>query len=294
MLKNYKEVQKVLLIILVLNILVAGVKTVLGYLIHSSSMLADGIHSFSDGASNVVGLLGIQLSKKTEDTQHPYGHEKIEMLSSLCIGLLLFFLGVQVFLEGIRSFQNPKAPVITTESMLLLAVTLLINIAVSYFEAKKGKQLKSTILVSDAMHTKSDIYVSFGVFFSLFAIKMGLPAYVDTLMSCLVSFFILHAAWEILRDNVGILLDSKVLEEARIRKVILSHPEIKGVHKIRTRGTLAHVYMDLHILVEKDMTVEVAHKLSHSLEEELQKEFQVEIQVLIHVEPYREVCYLKK
>lgn len=88
-------------------------------------------------------------------------------------------------------------------------------------------------------------------------------------------------------------MDSKVLEEARIRKVILSHPEIKGVHKIRTRGTLAHVYMDLHILVEKDMTVEVAHKLSHSLEEELQKEFQVEIQVLIHVEPYREVCYLK-
>ncbi|CAL7907103.1 cation diffusion facilitator family transporter [Fusobacterium necrophorum] len=294
MLKNYKEVQKVLLIILVLNILVAGVKTVLGYLIHSSSMLADGIHSFSDGASNVVGLLGIQLSKKPEDTQHPYGHEKIEMLSSLCIGLLLFFLGVQVFLEGIRSFQNPKVPVITTESMLLLAVTLLINIAVSYFEAKKGRQLKSTILVSDAMHTKSDIYVSFGVFFSLFAIKMGLPAYVDILMSCLVSFFILHAAWEILRDNVGILLDSKVLEEARIRKVILSHPEIKGVHKIRTRGTLAHVYMDLHILVEKDMTVEVAHKLSHSLEEELQKEFQVEIQVLIHVEPYREVCYLKK
>ncbi len=294
MLKNYKEVQKVLLVILVLNILVAGVKTILGYLIHSSSMLADGIHSFSDGASNIIGILGIQLSKKPEDTQHPYGHEKIEMLSSLCIGLLLFFLGVQVFLEGIRSFQNPKAPVITTESMLLLAVTLLINIAVSYFEEKKGKQLKSTILVSDAMHTKSDIYVSFGVFFSLFAIKMGLSAYVDTLMSCLVSFFILHAAWEILRDNVGILLDSKVLEEARIQKVILGHPEIKGVHKIRTRGTLAHVYMDLHILVEKDMTVEVAHKLSHSLEQELQKEFEVEIQVLIHVEPYREVCYLKK
>lgn len=293
MLKNYKEVQKVLLIILLLNILVATIKIVLGYLVHSSSMLADGIHSFSDGASNIVGILGIQLSKKPEDTQHPYGHEKIEMLSSLCIGLLLFFLGIQVFLEGIRAFQNPKVPVITMESILLLAATLLINMAVSYFEAKRGKELKSSILVSDAMHTKSDIYVSFGVFFSLFAIKMGLPTYIDTLMSCLVSIFILHAAWEILRNNVGILLDSKVLEETRIRKVILNHPEIKGVHKIRTRGTLAHVYMDLHILVEKDMTVKTAHKLSHSLEEELQKEFEVEIQVLIHVEPYQEVCYLK-
>ncbi len=293
MLKNYQKVQKVLVIILILNILVASVKTILGYFIHSSSMLADGIHSFSDGASNIVGVLGIQLSKKPEDKEHPYGHEKIEMLSSLCIGLVLFFLGVQVFLEGIKSFQNPSIPNVNIESIALLVVTLFINIGVSYFEAKEGKKLKSTILVSDAMHTKSDIYVSFGVLFSLFAIKMGLPAYIDILMSCIVSLFILHAAWEILRDNVGILLDSKVLDEKRVRNIILTHSEIKGVHKIRTRGTLAHVYMDLHILVDKDMTVEYSHKLSHSLEEDLQKEFQLEIQVLIHVEPYREVCYLK-
>lgn len=294
MLKNYKEVQKVLFVILLLNILVAGIKTVLGYLIHSSSMLADGIHSFSDGASNVVGILGIQLSKKPEDEDHPYGHEKIEMLSSLVIGLLLLVLGVQVLIEGIKTFQSPRSPNISVESMLLLAVTLFINIAVSYFEEKRGKQLKSTILISDAMHIRSDIYVSIGVFFSLVAIKMGLPSYVDAIMSCVVSFFILHASWEILRDNVGILLDSKVLDREKIQKIILSHPEIRGVHKIRTRGTLAHVYMDLHILVDKNMSVEEAHCLSHHLEHDLQKEFEIEIQVLIHVEPYRKVCYVNQ
>lgn len=292
--KNYKKVQGVLAIILVANLVVALMKTVLGYWIKSASMLADGIHSFSDGASNVVGLVGIQLAKRAADENHPYGHEKIEMLSSSIIGLLLAYLGVQILWRGIQLFRNPIAPTVQIESLVVLLITLFFNIFISTWEARKGKLWNSPILISDAKHTKSDIYVSAGVFISLLGMKLGLPAYIDALMSCIVSLFILHAAWEVLQDNVGILLDSQVLDVEKIKEVVLAFPEVKEVHKIRSRGSLAHAYADLHILVRRDMSVEEAHRLSHEIEENLKEVFQIEIQALVHVEPYREACPIWK
>lgn len=291
--RNYKQVQVVLSIILVANLLVAVLKTILGYVIRSSSMLADGIHSFSDGASNVIGLVGIQLAKKTADENHPYGHEKIEMLSSSIIGLLLGYLGLQILWRGVVLFRNPIALDVRIESLIVLFVTLCFNIFISTWEAKKGKLWNSPILISDAKHTRSDIYVSTGVFVSLLGMKLGLSASVDALMSCVVSLFILHAAWKVLRDNVGVLLDSQVLEIEKIRGVVLKFPEVREAHKIRTRGSLAHVYVDMHILVRNNMTVEEAHTLSHAIGDSLEEAFQIEIQALVHVEPYREACPIK-
>lgn len=291
--KNYKKVQGVLAIILLANLVVAILKTVLGYLIQSSSMLADGIHSFSDGASNVVGLIGIQLTKKPVDETHPYGHEKIEMLSSSLIGLLLAFLGFQILWKGIQLFFCPIQPSIPIESLIILFLTLCFNILISTWEAKKGKLWSSPILISDAKHTRSDIYVSLGVFISLLGIRLGLPIYIDAIMTCVVSCFILHAAYEVLRDNVGILLDSQVLDVKKVEASVLKFPEVFEVHKIRTRGSLAHAYVDLHILVDKEMTVLEAHTLTHSIEETLTEVFEMEVQALVHVEPYREVCSLQ-
>lgn len=291
--KNYKQVQVVLAVILIANLLVALLKTILGSITRSSSMLADGVHSFSDGASNVIGLVGIQLAKKAADETHPYGHEKIEMISSSIIGLMLGCLGIQILWRGIILFRNPVVPEVHIESLIVLLATLCFNIFISTWEAKKGKLWKSPILISDAKHTRSDIYVSTGVFVSLLGMKLGLPASIDALMSCVVSLFILHAAWKVLRDNVGILLDSQVLDIGKIREIALTFPQVREAHKIRTRGSLARAYVDMHILVRNDMTVEEAHALSHAMEDSLEEAFQIEIQALVHVEPYREACPIK-
>lgn len=283
---TYKEVQFVLAIILVLNLIVAVLKIILGYSIYSSAMVADGFHSLSDGGSNVIGLVGIQFSKKPADETHPYGHQKIEMLSSSFIGLLVAFLGIKIFYKGILLFKNPVVPRISLEALLVLVFTLVLNLGITLWENKKGKKLKSPILVSDARHTRSDVYISMGVLVSLIALKLGLPYYIDALTSCILAVFILHTAWEILRDNIDVLLDGKVLDEGKLRKVVLEFAEVKGVHKIRTRGSLAHVYADFHILVRGNMTVDEAHELSHKIEKKLEKVFDIEIQALVHIEPY--------
>ncbi len=283
---EYKKVQFILLTILFANLLVAILKIILGYSISSSSILADGVHSLTDGASNIVGLVGIYFAKKPADCGHPYGHEKIEMLSSLLIGISIAFLGIKIFLRSISLFKNPVIPKVSVEALFLILFTLVVNLVVTIWENKKGKELKSNILISDAKHTKSDICVSIGVLISLIGLKLGLPYYVDALVSCVLAFFIFYSALEILRDNVGILLDGKILDKEEIEKIVLEFPEVKGVHKIRTRGSLAHVYTDFHILVVQDMTVNDSHELFHRIEEKLIKKFKIKIDVHIHVEPY--------
>ena len=173
---NYKKVKQVLWIILFANFTVALLKIIIGKSIKSSSMTADGFHSISDGSSNIVGLIGITLASKPIDKDHPYGHNKFEVMSSLFIGAMLVFIAGKVVFDALSRFINVVTPNISIGSLIALIITLGINIFVCNYEYKKGKKLNSYILVSDSLHTKSDIFVSVGVLVTLIRIKLGLPS----------------------------------------------------------------------------------------------------------------------
>src|SRR5690606_22934806 len=127
-------------------------------LIKSASMTADGFHSLSDGSSNIVGLIGIHFASKPEDESHPYGHNKFETLAALFISFMLFLASGKIILGAFERINNPIIPEVTIESLLVLIFTLIVNIVVSLVEYRKGKELNSQILISDSMHTRSDIY----------------------------------------------------------------------------------------------------------------------------------------
>ena len=286
---NFKKVKQVLWIILFANLAVAVLKIIIGSTIKSASMTADGFHSLSDASSNIVGLIGIQYASKPVDEDHPYGHRKFETLAGLFIASMLFVVSGKIILGAIDRFMNPIIPNITLESLIVLLVTLCINIFVCVFEYRKGKKLNSRILISDSMHTKSDIYVSIGVLVTLISIRLGLPPVIDPIASLIVAVFIIHAAYEIFRDNSEVLVDKAVVDTEKIRTIAQSFEQVKDTHNIRSRGCEYDLHIDMHIMIEPDMSVKESHELILNIQEKICEEVDGNIQIIAHLEPYREV-----
>jgi len=286
---NYRKVKLVLCIILLANLAVAALKISIGILVKSTSMTADGFHSLTDGSSNIAGLIGIQFASKPVDECHPYGHKKFEMVAGLFIALMLFIIVVRIIWEAIlRLFQSVR-PQVSLENILLLVLSLCINLFVCIFEYKQGKKLGSQILISDSMHTRSDIYVSIGVLATLIGIHYGLPSIIDPVTSFIVAGFILHAAISIFRENSEILLDKAAADKEQIKDIAMRFEQVKHIHCIRSRGSENDMYIDMHIMTEPDMSVEQSHELTHCIENKIREEINQNAQVIVHLEPYVKV-----
>lgn len=290
---NFARIKKVLWVILFANLGVALLKIAIGSIIKSTSMTADGFHSLTDGASNIIGLIGINFASKPVDEDHPYGHKKFETLAGLFIAGMLLIIGVNIIYNAITRFINPITPKVTFESLISLIITLGVNIFVCTYEYSQGKKLKSNILISDSLHTKSDIYVSIGVIFTLICIKLGLPPIIDPIASLVVSGFILHAASEIFKSTSDVLVDKAVVDINKVKEVTMEFNQVRGVHKIRSRGCDNDIYIDMHLLTEPNMSVEQSHELIHDIEKRMQSEIDGNIQIIAHVEPFYDTLNIK-
>lgn len=285
---NYKKVRQVLFIILLANFFVAALKIIIGSIVRSASMRADGFHSLSDGSSNIVGLIGIHFASKPEDEKHPYGHYKYETLAGLFISVMLLFAAGNIILDAIQRFKEPIIPEVTVESLMVLIFTLIVNIVVYVTEYRKGKELNSQILISDSMHTRSDVYISLGVLATLIGVKIGIPPIIDPIASIVVAAFIIHTSYEIFKENSNILLDSAAVDSEAIRDIVMSFEDVKDAHKIRSRSSINYLNIDLHIVVDSKLDVEKAHKLVHDIEDAVKAKFNKSIQVIAHIEPYKD------
>ncbi|RBP44959.1 cation diffusion facilitator family transporter [Garciella nitratireducens] len=294
---KYKQISKILWIIFFANISIATLKIIFGALTKTTSLIADGYHSFTDGFSNIIGLIGIRFASKPIDKEHPYGHKKFETIASLFIAGMLLLLSIKVVMDTFYRFLNPVTPQVPTIYIFALMITIGINILISQYEYKKGIELKSDILKSDAIHTKSDIFVSIGVLFTLIFMKFGFSSILDPLVSFGIALIILHAAYKIFSETCGILVDKRVIEEETIKKIILQFPQVNNVHKIRNRGKADDVFIDMHILTNPNMSIEESHDMVHKMEKVLNKKLGKNVQLVVHLEPYnkyREKSIMKK
>lgn len=281
---HYKQIKAILILILALNWAVAFAKIFYGFMTKCASMTADGFHSLSDGTSNIIGLIGIRLASQPVDKDHPYGHKKYETFFSLGIAALLFFVCVELTQEGIRRLIHPVTPQINIASFIVMVSTLAVNIFVMNYEYRKGKFLRSDILVSDSLHTRADIFTSLSVIVTLVAVKLGFPL-LDPLATFLIVLFIAYAALKIIRDSSRVLCDTVVMDEAKIVGIVLGIKGVKTCHKIRTRGRPDDIHVDLHVQVSSDMHMDVAHKVSYDIEEAIKKSIPEVTDVVVHMEP---------
>lgn len=284
---DYKKIQNILLLILILNILVAVSKIIMGRITRSGAISADGFASLADGLSNVIAIIGVYLASKPEDDDHQYGHGKIEIITGLIIGLFLVYAGFNVILEAIGKIKDPVEVSISPLSLIVMLFTLGVNIIVAYYEYKKGNELNSPILIADSLHTRSDIFVTVGVIVTIVLIRLGMSPILDSVASFAVSAMIFYTAYNIFIENINILIDVKIVDSKEIKSLIMKeYPGVKEMHKIRSRGTKNNVFMDMHVQVDPNMTVEESHKLMHDIERTIQMKIEKKSHVIIHIEPY--------
>ncbi|MCJ7803456.1 MAG: cation diffusion facilitator family transporter [Desulfobacterales bacterium] len=282
--ERYLKIRWVLIYVLLLNWGVAAAKLLYGWLTRSASMTADGFHSFSDGSSNIIGLLGIWISSRPIDETHPYGHKKYETLTSIGISILLFLVCFNVVREGILRFLHPVVPEVYVSSFLVMGITLAINIGVMIYENRMGIALKSDILISDALHTRADILTSSSVIVSLIGIKFGYLI-LDPIASLVISGFIAYAAVDILKESSRVLSDGVAIPIEEIQRVVLSIRGVKECHRIRSRGRGDDIHIDLHVLVDPEVDVHRAHHLSYAIENKIKRDFHGVTDVVVHMEP---------
>lgn len=275
--------RSVLWSVLVLNLAVAAAKLVVGGLTASIAMVADGFHSLTDSASNVIGLVGVSWAAHPPDDDHPYGHRKIETFSALLIGGLLAMTAWEVLKSSVMRWLNGGAPEVGTWSFVVMGVTLLINMLVSYYERRQGVALGSDLLEADAAHTRSDVYVSLGVIASLAASRLGFPQ-ADALAALVITGFIARAAFQIVQRAAVPLVDTAAVPAAAVREVALSVAGVVGTHKVRSRRGAGRSHADLHVQVEPDLPIDRAHVIGHLVADRLAEELGLE-DVIVHIEP---------
>ncbi len=283
--QRFDEIKRLLIVILVLNWLVAFAKIIYGLITRFTSMTADGFHSLSDGASNIIGLIGITLACRPADKDHPYGHKKYETLFSLAIAGLLFFVCYNLAAKAIMRLQHPVAPQIDAISLIVMIVTISINLFVMSYEYKEGRRLNSDILVSDSMHTKADIFTSLSVIVAIGGIKLWNTPILDPLVTIMISFFIAYSGFSIIRQSSKVLCDGTIVDDKKIARIVLSLNGVKACHKIRTRGREDDIYVDLHVQVKADMHVDRAHEISYQIENAIKNGVRGVTDVVVHIEP---------
>jgi cation diffusion facilitator family transporter len=259
-------------------------KLALGYATGAVSVVSDGFHSLTDSTSNIIGLVGLRASFKPPDADHPYGHRKFETLAAGGIFMFLSLAVLEIGRSAVKRLASPTPPEVTWLSFAIMIGTLLVNIAVVKYESREGRRLKSELLLADAMHTRSDVFATIGVLFSLTAVSAGYPL-LDPLGGIAIAILIAHTSYEIARDTTRILSDRMVIDEEEIRGVVMAVPGVLGCHQIRTRGSLDHVFLDLHVWFTADSTLREAHRISHVVKDRLMQRFPQIADAIIHIEP---------
>ncbi len=284
--ERVNAIKRMLWIILFLNFGVAFAKLTWGAAIGSAAMQADGFHSLFDGASNIVGLVGMGIASQPADEDHPYGHSKFETYASAIIGAMLLFAAYRIGGEAIAGLlHDAPPPNVDTMSFVVMIGTLAVNLGVTVWERAVGRKLGSAILVADASHTGSDALVSIGVIISLVLVKLGFPK-ADPIVALLVTVAIVYTAWGVFKQASATLSDSARIPVADICAVAMAVPGVLGCHHIRTRGSEAEVLVDLHVQVDPNATVARGHDIVEEVERAIASHYSEVVDVIAHLEPF--------
>lgn len=279
------KVRRVLIITLVLNLLVMVLKGVIGLWTGSLSLLADALHSVTDSANNVLGIIASQFSSPEPDRDHPYGHQKFEAVGALGIAA---FLGIACFeiLQGAfeKIFQGGEPVRVSPMELWLLLIVLGINIFVAFYERAVGRQLNSPILVADSYHTMSDIWVTITVIAGLVGVWLWNVQWLDIVLAFPVALMVFRSGWMVIKENLPWLVDEVAIAPEAIHQIVMQVPGVINCHDIASRGLLGRqVFIEMHLVVDAT-DVMTAHDITEAVEAKLDERYHP-VRVNIHVEP---------
>ena len=282
--KRGQAIERVLRITLGMNALAAAVKLAAGWSIGSLALLAGGLDAASDAAANVAGIVGIRAANRPPDPDHPYGHRKLETLVAGIIAGGLFVSAGRMAWSAVTTLGNPPDIQVSTLALAAPLVALAINVVTATYEGRAAKRLGSELLEADAAHTWTDAAVSVSLLVGLLAVRSGY-AIVDPVLALIIAAVVARVGWSIAVQASDILADSVAIDPSDLAAIVGGVAGVEGVHKIRSRGPLDHVSVDLHIQVDPDLGIRRAHAIGHAVSDALQASVQGIEDVVVHVEP---------
>lgn len=262
-------------------------KIIAGILSGSISIISEAIHSGIDLVAAVIAFLSVRMSSKPADRSHPYGHGKIENVSGVVEGLLIFVAAFLILSEAVKKMLDPTELADTYVAAAVMLFSGAVNAFVSRKLYKTAREEDSIALEADALHLKTDVYTSLGVGLGLLLIKITGLAVLDPVVAILVALLIIKEAWSLCRNAFGPLLDARLsdADENRIREIMDRYcNKILDYHELRTRKSGNVKYIDFHMTVREELTIKESHDLSEEIETELEAALK-NTNINIHFEP---------
>ncbi|RLF88793.1 cation transporter [Thermococci archaeon] len=279
-----REEYKPIVVSIVGNTALGVVKIIIGFLYSSIALISDGIHSFSDTLTSIIGLIGVKISKKPPDSSHPFGHSRFEPLFAFFMGELLLIVAYEIARDSLeRIILGTRIKV--TPLMVGVAVhSILVKEDMTRYTLAVGKKMNNQILIADAYHHRSDVLSTIAVLFGFGLEKVGISSG-DALAGFVVALFIGKIAVEVILENVHYLTGRAPPYEVyrRIEDVAKSVPEVLGVHDLRAHYVGSTLHVELHIEVPPEMTLKEAHDISEKVKKKIEELPEVEV-AFVHVD----------
>lgn len=287
------EIRNVTLIGSVVNLILTVGKVIAGVVGHSSAMIADGVHSLSDLATDVIVIVFVKIAGKEKDETHQYGHGKFETFATMIISFALFIVGVGIaWTSAEKIYGSLNGELIAKPGLIALYAALLSIVskeALFWYTKVEGKRLNSQAMIANAWHHRSDAFSSIGTALGISgAIMLGEKwRILDPLAGIIVSFFILKVAWDIAKPSIDELLDRSLPDSTQkeIEQIIADARGVKSYHGLRTRKIGDYFSVEMHIQVDRNLTVEASHQMATDIENTLRGRFGEKTHVIVHIEP---------
>lgn len=281
-----QQVRRVLVTTLFLNLMVAVSKIIIGLWSGALSITADGFNSLVDGASNVVALVANRIANQPPDADHPYGHRRFETIAALGIGAFLILTAWQIVSSALaRLSGGGEEATITPLSFVVMLGTLLVNLFVTRYESREGRRLHSELLIADAIHTRSDIFVTLAVLASMALIVLFQWQWADTAAALLIVVLILRAAWGVLRQTGRVLVDTAPYEPQQLTQWVEELPCVERVIRARSRGPLDAAQIDIDVQVAPEMTAGQTAAIGDAIRDQLSQKVNGLAEVEVHFVP---------
>ncbi len=278
------EIRRVLIVTLLLNLLVMALKAGVGWWTGSLSLLADALHSVTDSASNILGLIASQFSSPEPDRDHPYGHQKFEAIGALGIAAFLGIACFEILQRAVeRVLSSGETVKVSAPVLWLMLIVLGTNILVTFYERRVGHRVGSNVLIADAHHTMSDVWITMTVIAGLIGVWSGYQ-WLDVLLAFPVALLVFRSGWLVLKENLPWLVDEMAIAPEAIHAIATGVPGVINCHNIASRGLLGRqVFIEMHLVVNAT-DVETAHQITEEVEDRLEDKYGP-ARVMIHVEP---------
>lgn len=289
-----KTAVRVSMVSIIGNAILSTLKLLAGILAHSGAMISDAVHSASDVFSSIIVIIGVKISAKDSDSEHPYGHERFECVAAVVLAVILFITGLFIGHSALEQITAGEEQQLVIPGVLALAaavVSIVTKEAMYWYTRFYAKKLDSGALMADAWHHRSDALSSVGALIGIAGARMGYPI-LDPIASLVICVFILKAACDIFKDAMGKMVDHACdaeMEES-LRQCASAQPGVLGIDLLQTRIFGNKIYVDIEIAADGQITLAESHAIAEQVHAAIEAQFTKVKHIMVHVNPAPAIC----